>query len=93
VEVGRGATLRTFSPVELAEFAKYVDTNSEEIKGQLSDALWEELAIANSSIKQQLDSPRPEKKLIGESLSSLRKIAEGATGSLVAGVIRTLLGI
>lgn len=93
VEVGRGGTIENLSVIKLGELVNFIQTNSENIKAQLSVSQWNELSIANNSLKNETEKAHPDRKLISESLASLRKIAESASGSLLAGIVRGLIGM
>jgi chitinase len=75
----------TFTSLDLGAVAEFV----RELKAQLSQLglAGDDEAVAQSditTIESQLSSPRPKVEIIKESLRSIRNIAEGAVGSMVA---------
>jgi hypothetical protein len=86
----------TFTSLDLGAVAEFV----RELKAQLSQLglAGDDEAVAQSdiaTIETQLSSPRPKVEIVKESLRSIRNIAEGAVGSMiasgvVAGVIKLL---
>jgi hypothetical protein len=52
----------------------------------------EELASEINTLEAQANSPKPKNSIIGESLSSVRRIMEGASGNLVASGLLNQIG-
>jgi hypothetical protein len=75
----------TFTSLELAAVAEFIRGLKDQLPQLGLSGNDEAVAQGDiATIKAQLSSPRPKAEIIKESLRSIRSIAEGTVGSLVA---------
>jgi DNA-binding transcriptional MerR regulator len=58
---------------------------------ELPEAEGQELAAEIATVKAQIDSPKPKKQIIRESLHTIRSILEGISGNLAAAPLLELI--
>jgi uncharacterized protein YjbI with pentapeptide repeats len=92
VEVGRGGTSQALADLRFQDLILYLDQNAANIKTQMSLADWEQVLVLRNTLDHQIHTDRPSQPILTEALASLRKIAESASGSLLAVGIKSFLG-
>jgi hypothetical protein len=97
-----GSAIQSGSPGAQLEMT-VGDIDIEEIRGflnelesrtadlELPEAEGQELAAEVATVRAQIDSPRPKKQIIRESLHTIRSILEGVSGNLAAAPLLELL--
>jgi hypothetical protein len=93
VEIGRGSERQPVSLANLQELLSHFASNTEQLRRELPDQQWQEMSRATDTIRDQLCAPQPDKGVLAQALDSLRKIAESASGSLVATALRMVVGL
>lgn len=82
-------TLKDSSLEQVCKFVKYFDENREEL--DIEEDKIKEIESDVSTLKSQLDSPKPKTSIINETIKSLRSVLEGVTGSVVASNLMALI--
>lgn len=82
-------TLNNSSLEKISEFVKYFDENRDKL--DIDKVKIKELESDVSTLKSQLNSPKPKTSIINETIKSLRSVLEGVTGSLIASKLMALI--